>query len=169
MAPDHEDLRTTLRMRCGKTGSVTLALFTRTEKSAQFRIEKVLMSTSDSGQSSGQGNEPGADRFPSKQFDWSGWYCPSCGHNQNAESPHTFIRCGTCRELVCGFSVRDVGPGISTFKCFCGHGGRIGGQIDSYEGHFSRENKRACPRRSLQGTTPTKALISFDLAGISIL
>jgi hypothetical protein len=133
----HEDLRTTVRMRCGKTAAVTLVLFTRSETSEQFRIEKISESTSYSEQSAGQGTGRcwGSDRYARSEFDWAGWYCPSCGHNQNVRSPHSFVRCGGCHELVCGFSIREVAPGIRTCKCFCGHGGRISGKIDSYEGH----------------------------------
>jgi len=156
MVPGHEGLRTTVRMRCGKTGSVTLALFTRSATSAQFRIEKVLLTTSDSEQSAGQGNEPAADHYDTNQFDWSGWYCPSCGHNQNAESAHRFARCGGCRELVCGFSIREIAPGISTFKCFCGAGGRLTGQIESYEGHSAAKNTALALDAPLKALPPPK-------------
>ncbi len=154
MSSDHEALQTTVRMRCGKTSSVTLALFTRTATSAQFRIEKVLESASDGEQPGGQGTGPGSDHYASNQFDWSGWYCPSCGHNQNAVSPHTFARCGRCHELVCGFSIREVAPGISTFKCFCGGGGRISAApIDSFEGQSPAKGN------ALAAAAPFKALL----------
>src|SRR5258708_20385010 len=117
MSSDHEAFQTTVRMRCGKTGSVTLALFTRTRTSAQFRIEKVLESPSDGEQPDGQGPGPGSDHYASNQFDWSGWYCPSCGHNRNAVSPHTFVRCGGSHKLLFRFSVRDLSPAITPFTC----------------------------------------------------
>ena len=156
MAPDHEDLRTTVRMRCGKTGAVTLAFFTRPGTNVQFRIEKVLEITGDSEEPTGQATGQGSDRYASNQFDWAGWYCPSCGHNQQEVSRHTFVRCGTCHELVCAFSVRDVGPGIRTFKCFCGHSGRITGTIDAYEGHSAAKSNALAPEATLKALPPSK-------------
>jgi hypothetical protein len=156
MSSDNEDLRTTVRMRCGKTSSVTLILFTRTGTSAQFRIEKVLVSTSNSELSTGQGSELTSDRYDRNQFDWSGWYCPSCGHYKDGKSLHGFIRCGGCHELVCGFSARDVGPGISTWKCFCGHSARIGGRIDSFEGQSAAKTKALASDADIKALPPPK-------------
>jgi len=136
---------------------VTLALFTRTGTSDQFRIEKVLESASDSEQPDGQGVRPGSDHYASNQFDWSGWYCPSCGHNQTVVSPHTFVRCGGCHELVCGFSIREVALGISTFKCFCGSGGRISATpIDSYEGQSAVKSNALAANASFKALPPPK-------------
>jgi hypothetical protein len=156
MASDHEDLRTIVRMRCGKTGAVTLALFTRSETIKQFRIEKVWESTGDSEQPAGQGAGPGSNRYSTNQFDWSGWYCPSCGHDQDGKALYKFALCGGCRELVCGYSIREVGPGIQTFKCFCGAGGRLTGNIDSYEGQSAAKSKALASNADFKALPPSK-------------
>ena len=71
----------------------------------------------------------------SNSFDFSGWSCPYCSHSDsNGGSP--FVRCGTCKDMVCGSRIRTLDSGARIFTChnLCGGGGELGkGTIQSYE------------------------------------
>ena len=199
MAADQEDLFAMVQVRCGKTGQVTVALFSRTEVAAQFRIVKVLSSattnreaignrsgtaagaipdffaklrslvtrdTGDKEQSKGQGSLRTAAHYASDQFDWSGWYCPTCGHSQNAPASTPFFLCGQCHELICGFSAREIGPGICTVKCLCGGGGRITGKIESYDGHSVAPGDASVLKVASEPLPPPRAALPSSRAAL---
>lgn len=90
---------------------------------------------------------PAAYEAKTSEIDWDGFYCPHCGH----KSHPSFVKCGVCKELVCG--ARVIRGNIrNIFRCHdgCGHQGELGGApISSYS------------TRPLQlgSTTPTPAAL----------
>ncbi|HVO69986.1 MAG TPA: hypothetical protein VMT24_08075 [Aggregatilineaceae bacterium] len=71
------------------------------------------------------------------EFDFSGWYCPCCGHGKATPARHQFIRCGRCHEYICGARVHDLADGRVAFACHdrCGNRGFLsGGAMKSLAG-----------------------------------
>lgn len=84
--------------------------------------------------------------YGAHEFSWDGFYCPCCGFVDN--SSHSFIRCSSCKDLVCGCRVADAGDGTRTFRChpICGSSGTITGRIESYTGDHSVSRPGAVPK-----------------------
>ena len=74
--------------------------------------------------------------FDATEFDFSGWYCPCCGHSRDVPVHPQFVRCGVCKECVCGARVIHVSPDIKTYECHdgCRSTGRIVGHIETFDG-----------------------------------
>jgi len=71
--------------------------------------------------------------FEADDFDFSGWFCPVCGHRAHDAIP-TFVRCGTCGGLLCASRVWSLPDGSIMFACHdgCGGTGSVNGVIESY-------------------------------------
>jgi len=77
-----------------------------------------------------------AENYDLSEFDFTGFYCPCCGHGKTAVQ-HRFIRCSRCHELVCGARVKQTPDGRLAFACYdrCGNRGFIsGGAMTSISG-----------------------------------
>lgn len=114
----------------GPVATAKVTLFSRQGSQA----EKSTQSTSETPVSSGE--------FEADDFDFSGWYCGCCrfAHpSDNRTVYSTFVRCGTCREYLCGASVKQISEGVTIFECVgdCQGGGKITGSIDSYKSSAS--------------------------------
>lgn len=121
-----------LWFRCAKTGEHFTVSFMRYSPAHRFQISGIRKERPSAGQTTG-----GAVReqsYSSADFDFSGFYCPCCGHARNEQVPSLFVRCGKCRDLVCGGRVRKLAPDRVLFACHdeCGGGGEVSGQIESY-------------------------------------
>jgi hypothetical protein len=142
----------TIPMRCSKTGGAFTVTFVRQSSSARFRIDAItrpapseellalLAAERPGGPSSAGTSRAGrteSTTHDTSVVDWTGWYCPHCQHG-SARGPLTrFVRCGSCHDLVCGGSVRDLGSGRQHFWCHeeCGGSGELGDDgIKSYSG-----------------------------------
>jgi len=137
-----------LDFRCAKTGKQFRVIFTRVNHNHNFRIARILNSieqtliTNQSSFSSSPElhyHTEAEQKFDAKDFDFSGWHCPHCGHKERP----LFIKCGTCQECVCGTRVIKVTDTVSTFECHdgCRGSGEIKGEITDYTGKPTIVNK----------------------------
>ena len=133
----------TVQFRCAETGKAFSVLLTRYSPSHHFQLVSVSKSpeTPPRGhQRAGSGKEDDQQKsFDASDFDWSGWFCPHCGHRH-------FYQCGTCQEYICGKRVRHLEDGTDTFACHdgCGGTGVVTGCIESFEaaqGHVPAPNR----------------------------
>jgi hypothetical protein len=69
---------------------------------------------------------PEPQAYDMNEFDFTGWYCPCCGHGKGPGI--RFVRCARCREYICGGRITRV-EGGQLFKCHdgCGNSGILGG------------------------------------------
>ncbi len=150
-----------LTFRCAKTAKKFMVLYSRDNPVHQFRIHAVLpqeevrvAERSEPAKKAEPVASPPLEReenspsqtsanvarsFNALEFDHSGWYCPWCNYARFEEAKFTFIKCGTCGELVCGGGIIEIPNGPATFKCHdgCTGGGRLksdGSGISSYDG-----------------------------------
>ncbi len=137
-----------VQFRCAKTGKIFFVLFMRYSPSHQFQLISVSKkSDKTSGnlrdQSSRKSEYP-QKSFDASDFDWTGWFCPHCGHKD------TFIECGKCGEYVCGRRIRQLQDGTETFACHdeCGYTGEIKGYIKSFKGSLGQPTE---PNKQLYG------------------
>lgn len=75
--------------------------------------------------------------FDASEFDFGGWFCPCCGYSRDVPAYPQFVRCGTCKEFVCGGRVTRVSTGIATYECHdeCKGSGRISeNHIETFDG-----------------------------------
>lgn len=105
------------------------------------------------------GYEVSEGDFAISEFDFSGWYCPCCGHAQHGAVPSLFVQCGRCKEYVCGARVRNLGRGKSVFSCHdkCGGGGKLEGEMTSYVGASispQKQQLQAGKKRELKPPKP---------------
>lgn len=104
---------------------------------------------------------PGSGSYDINEFDFAGWYCPCCGHGKDMQGEYIqFIKCGTCRELVCGSRVTRLPDGRRNFKCHdgCRGGGILGdGTMESVSGLNVDTNKTPyLPKRPPANELPDK-------------
>jgi hypothetical protein len=162
----------TIPMRCSKGGGAFTVTFVRQSPSGRFRIDTIdrpdpsqemlaLLAREHAPASatatSAAPDASGADdaTHESSALDWTGWYCPHCHHGAIAGTHPRFVQCGGCRDLVCAWSVRDLGTGRLAFWCHeeCGASGELGGgTIESYTG-------AAGHARAALPATPTRAAL----------
>ena len=105
------------------------------ERSLLTKFREFFLSTKSAERATLASTSP-VQAFDAKDFDFSGWYCPCCGHSRDAAVYPQFLRCSKCNECVCGARVIRVSPEIQTFECHdgCKHVGRVGGQIETFDG-----------------------------------
>lgn len=80
---------------------------------------------------------PSVENFNINDFDFTGWYCPYCGHAKDQPVVTRFVRCGRCHEYVCGARVEEKTNGQTYFACHdkCGNRGMMtGGSLSSLNG-----------------------------------
>ena len=148
--------RRKIQFICALKGKAFDVLLIRSRRSNKFRIEKVVNSSPAPSQS-GEGNMRETEDASEKpldavQFDWTGWFCPHCGHNE------TFVKCGTCGDYVCGGSMRELADGTRVHTCHkkCGATGEVEGHIESYMA--SAEHAEHVNARSVLGPSTRKSL-----------
>lgn len=151
-----------IQFRCGETGRLFFVFLARHSPSHAFQI--VSVSKEKNAFSGGcqehsvQNSNRAEKSFDASDFDWTGWFCPYCGHRD------TFFQCGQCQELVCGRRVRQLQDGTLSFACHdrCGHTGKITGHIKSFKGSQEQKSRgfsSLLPRHPSQGKSlplPTK-------------
>ena len=127
-----------LQFRCAAMGSLFFILFRRYSPSHKFQIVSISKDM----------NKPSSALLPPKNtpnlpfdasdFDWTGWFCPHCGHSK------TFVQCGRCKEVICGDRVRHLQSGTMVFACHngCGGTGVVKGHIESVKGSNERGRSR---------------------------
>lgn len=125
----------TVPMRCSLDGRPFRVEFTRPDSSKKWRIDRVspgmrVVATVGSADTT----QTAAPKLRSDEVDWAGWHCAVCGYGRANEGQ--FVQCGTCRDLICGATVRNLDEQIRTFECHptCGGAGRITGDIQDYSG-----------------------------------
>jgi hypothetical protein len=69
--------------------------------------------------------------FDMADFDFTGWYCPCCGHGKPYSGQTRFVRCGRCREYICGGQITRVENGREMFRCHdrCRNSGILGDSV----------------------------------------
>ena len=93
-------------------------------------------------------------------------------HGSAPRTPHLFVHCSGCGELVCASTVRDLGSGREHFWCHeaCGHGGAIGGTIGSYSGAAGVRQQAlpapAVPTRAALPAAPKHAALPQPTRGL---
>lgn len=142
----------TLTFKCSHTGGKFEVTFRRRSLSHKFRIHeisgpvadasyKIFSSSASQPHTSSKSITGTSDRktndFESSNFNFSGWFCGCCrfAHPSDTRPVYSrYVRCGGCREYVCGASVREVSEGVTIFECVgeCEGGGVINGRIESY-------------------------------------
>ncbi|MBV6396879.1 MAG: hypothetical protein HFACDABA_02481 [Anaerolineales bacterium] len=169
-----------LRFRCAQNGQVFFVGFTRNDKSERFKIaaiqkmpsqdtekeQKSSFSTPSQAQvqvnfekqkreiqSSGilpEGIPSLNADFDIGDFSFAGWYCPYCGHTKKGDFPD-FIRCGRCKELVCGSRTSLLPSGAEMFACYdeCGKTGEIKGTIKSIKGIEAKKDNILPPPKKM--------------------
>lgn len=78
-----------------------------------------------------------ATDFDLEEFQFDGFSCPLCGYGKTVPLTERtqFVKCGRCRELVCGKGIsKSRGSGV--FRCHkqCGFEGELAGPITSAKG-----------------------------------
>ena len=122
-----------MQFRCAETGKPFFVRFTRYSPSHGFQLVSVSKTpeTPSIAQQRHVSGKTGRHEqpFDAADFDWTGWFCPHCGHKE------TFCQCARCHEYVCGKRVRRHEDGTETFACHdgCGETGTIAGHIESYK------------------------------------
>lgn len=141
----------TVQFRCAETGKPFFVLFTRYGPSHKFQLVSVSKNPetpSSRCQQHASGTPDHRQKsFDASDFDWTGWFCPHCGHEE------TFCQCARCHEYVCGKRVRRLQDGTQTFACHdgCGETGVMTGNIESFkasQGHTSGPNQPVLDRFS---------------------
>lgn len=149
--------RCRVQFRCGETGRLFFVFLAKYSTSHAFQI--VSVSKEKSTPSSGcqdhslQNTNPTELLFDASDFDWTGWFCPYCGHRDTLVP---FVECGQCKELVCGRRVRQMHDGTQSFACHdgCGATGKIEYHIKSFnvsQEEMSRGFLSSSPRHPSQG------------------
>lgn len=119
----------TIRMMCSRLGRRFIVQF---ERSNRGPFEITLVRSEETLQASGQGTiqqKAASLALSSKDFDWTGFWCPHCGHRKT--NGVAFIQCGSCEELVCAGTLSSSG-GQQKFSCYpaCGtFGSVVSGEI----------------------------------------
>lgn len=102
------------------------------------------------------------DEFTFDDFDFTGWYCPCCGHAKQGYVIHRFIRCGKCREYICGARVSNLPDGRVSFRCHdrCRNTGILGeGTLKSLHGLGVEVDKQGqLPGKSARLPAPGQSL-----------
>jgi hypothetical protein len=144
-----------LQFRCAKYGEPFSVCFQRASSQHKFQIISIWITESQRGQTDleHKHSEPSYEQtdnsFESLNFDFTGWYCPHCGHKRK-DNISEFVQCGSCRELVCGGRIQPK-DGAFFFACHdgCGATGKLEGEIKSYQGiKTDIVNKKLTPRIS---------------------
>lgn len=101
-----------------------------------------------------------AVEFKPTEVDFTGFHCPHCGYGKTQPvRKHSFIKCGKCRELVCGARL-VVEDGKDIFQCHASCGSRdalSGGTLESYSGqaHPGYEEPRSPSKVRVSVVPPT--------------
>jgi hypothetical protein len=136
--PSVPDMRE-LNFRCATTGKQFKVAFARLSKNHQYRIVHIFPHVAFQQPARNSGLSPVSGRaelFDATEFSFAGWHCPHCGYGRDSDVESIFVRCGTCRECVCGSRIIRVSSRVSTFECHdgCKGGGMIQGDIEGFEG-----------------------------------
>ncbi len=105
-------------------------------------------------------DDPGLEDFNIEDFDFTGWYCPYCGHGKTEPIHPRYIQCGKCHEYVCGARVERKPGGQTSFRCHdrCGGGGQLkDGTLTSLTGlgvDSLRPSRLEAGQRKLPGPRP---------------
>jgi len=126
--------RRKLSFYCAHTGAETVVTFARSSASEAFRIQAILPVTNPRSADSKQ-NAVVASGIDARQFDFTGWQCGGCGYGTGVAVTSLFVRCGTCKRLVCGSKIVAIQNGPSTFRCApgCTGSGVPEGEISSFD------------------------------------
>jgi hypothetical protein len=139
-----------VQFRCSRDGATFVVVTRRHRPDDQFQIHRIApLSAGKPGQltpaeqASATPPDPAHTTHAANEYDWSGFYCPCCGHIPREEEA-AFVDCGECHELVCGGSVAVETTGIRYFRCYptCGAHGEITGTIKEFEGDEHTEANR---------------------------
>jgi ribosomal protein S27E len=150
--PDRKEVM----FRCAKSGGQFKAIFKRSGTAGRFifdkahKIEGGTVSQSQGAEKSAArrgGAEAQSDDIDIEALDFGGWYCPHCGHDGDT----IFVKCGRCRELVCGARVKT--KFLSRKKIFechdgCGRKGEINSDIDRISARALRQHKSSAPAKT---------------------
>jgi hypothetical protein len=155
-----------LVFRCAKTGQKFRALLGRAQPTHRFRVLMMEPLPKPGPKNSFEAADVSAcaksiHSFDRRDFDLSSWFCPCCGHSRDRQSEFMFVRCGTCKEYVCGARTIKVGGGPATFACHngCRGGGRLERFISSLEGSPQQPGSRSASAQ-IGGDSPQVALPS---------
>jgi ssDNA-binding Zn-finger/Zn-ribbon topoisomerase 1 len=124
-----------IRMRCSRTGRLFAVHFVHSESNG-MKIALIQSEASMNAWVRTAVRERVLDPSSrhSGDFDWTNLTCPHCGFS--AKTGAQFVKCGRCRELVCGGTLSSAELLPQTFSCHsgCGNSGIVSGMIESYAG-----------------------------------
>lgn len=131
----------TVSFTCSKTGGRFKVLFGKRHPDKRFQVLQVGVGDAPalSGQIAHETAAVTAQSFSFEDFDWDGWYCGCCQWGKDEAARFDFIRCGKCKDLVCGRRSYTA-KSEEYFKCSddCGGGGKLTGKpIAAIEGEIS--------------------------------
>jgi len=153
-----------VRFRCSGDGATFVVTTRRHRPDDRFQIYRIAPLSAPTsrhvavkGATASRG-EPEQATHAAHEYNWSGFYCPCCGYMPKEEDTD-FVRCGRCKELVCGESTtKDAQTGTAYFRCHpgCGAHGEIVGSIRDYTGDERTEANR--PEYASVGTEKREQL-----------
>jgi hypothetical protein len=110
--------------RCSQTGERFKVVFSRDSKEERYRIKAVSQEDKFTVTPYSRAHYAvDADQsFDVKEFDDSGWHCGVCEWGKDQRVDPTYVRCGRCRELVCGRRSYTAADGKKLFRCHVGCG-----------------------------------------------
>ena len=135
-----------IRFRCAQNGMAFWVDFTRLSTDDMFTIsgyEKISMPAADDT-AEVDTKVTAEQTFDINEFDSTGWTCFFCGHCVDECS---FIKCGRCKELVCGSRVRALPDGRLEFHCHtgCGSVGVVSNTLTSLKGDAHDKHQHLLP------------------------
>ena len=126
--PEVDKSRRVIQFRCALTDQHFYVVFHKFTPNHKFQIVEILQANEGENRVAvgKTGNSARQEStFDNNDFEWSGWFCPCCGHGKSKEVPLIFVRCSKCEEYVCGARVYFVAGERKMFACSakCGGGG----------------------------------------------
>ena len=149
--------RSSIAFRCACNGGHFNVTLQRKPKAPKFVIERIA--------TVGLG---GTDRvaaevtaYNADVYDFTGFYCACCGYHPG-DAAHKFVKCGRCKELVCGAQIYEkLDTSITEalwFSCYpeCGNHGPIVGRIEEYDALRTEAAERVASGLLKGAPTPLK-------------
>jgi len=115
---------------CAKNGREFSVIFTRPSRYEKFRIKETQIGQKDLA-AAAPAQPAQSQSFDANELDFSGWECAHCKHRAWPQ----FVKCGSCRRLICGANVVSHQNGQQTFTCApgCEGDGVLEGEITSFD------------------------------------
>ena len=126
--------RSDIAFRCACDGAHFTVGFQRKHNQTKFTVDRIVPATIGGG----KGESAKQASYNADIYDFRNFYCGCCGYSPNDNAPQ-FVRCGKCRQIVCGAQVYKKLDGPTStvywFICYpeCGHEGPITGRIEEYD------------------------------------